>query len=541
MKLLALIFLWIFAFIGCDQPTQFERDNSNDPSSNEFEPDSLKNFTYSVLDDHASLKWELGSNFIENYLLGKTNVSGEFEKLKILDKNTNSYNDYTISPFSGIYRIQFLGPSGPYNTPDLTYKYDIGSTNFSFSNNALDSLNLIWENNTYFNTTAVLEVQTHLGTYEQLSVVPGHSDIYTVTNLSQNSIGINSFRHTEYSDIDVSESLYTSEIRLPFWDYPGTISNVPNRAYMVKLQNSVYGFTNDSGNFGNKSFKFDINDFNAEIIKSPPNFGNNHPILSLDVIGSKIIALSYTDNYAIYEPSSNSWVVYNEPLIGSGPNFSTLNLDENRLFVTGRGNLIFDLPSNTWTRIPPLNSFRKYHSSILLDDGNIFVAGEKFEDEDNNSAEIYSFEQEKWIKTPNASIQIYRLIKLKNGKVLALGQYESIEYDPVNNVWVNRKRYDLDDHITRGISSPILHLLPDGNVMLAGLVKKGIDNTYGEGTKSQIYIPETNEWRRISDLKIFTRELSLPITLDNSNVLLIHNRHNWDGLHYEVLGYSLFR
>lgn len=550
MKKLLLITFVALAVCSCDQPTQFIRNNSNDPSSASFKPDSLEDFTLSILEDHILLEWKPGSNYVEGYFLEKTDRTGNFNKLTTLSKKDTTYEDGTLSPFSGEYRIQYLDTTESYTNSALILSFDINPTNFSISEVQSDGIDLQWSKNAYFETRVSIEWQSNSDPYEEITTVPAASEQYLLTNFDQKSIGKNKFRLTEYSEIDTSESLITSEIRLPVWKYPGTVQNAGNTGYMIRYGNTIYCFIFDFG-FGSKSYKFNINDFNAEVIQSPPKLDNNDGISSLDVIGDKILALGNLNKYAIYDLQSDNWSTYQDTLLDERDGPSRIALDNHRLLISGgarrtangevlTSSLIYNINTNDWSKVANLKVPRYEHMSVELDNGKIFVAGNRTERHIRNSAEIYNPDTDLWQLVDTPPITPYLITKLSNGKILAVSKNKSIEFNPLNSNWENEAAYELGDHITKSITAPILYSLPGGNAILAGMVKEGIDNTTGEGNKCQIYIAKKQQWFRIGNLNFPTESLAFPTIINDGDFLIVH-RSNWQGIPYEILEYSNYR
>lgn len=547
MKKIIITIFVALVVCSCEQPATFERVNPNDPSSSFFTPDSIEDFSLSILNDHIALEWKLGSNFIEGYLLEKTDVNGTFREVATLDIKDTTYKDREVSPFTGEYRIQYIDTS---NNSTLIQEYDINPSNFSIINYQNDGIELQWNKNSYFESMVELEWKANSDPYKKIATVSSSQQQYHFTDFDQKSIGTNKFRLVEYSEVDDSGSLTTSEVRLPVWKYPGTVRNAENTGYMIRHNNTIYCFIYDFG-FGYQSYKFNLVDFNAKVIQSPPMLDNNDGISSLDVIGEKILALGNSNKYAIYDLKSDNWSTYQDSLLNERAGPSRITLDNHRLLISGgaiktangdvlTSALIYNVATNNWSKIANLKVPRYEHMSIELDNGKLFVAGNRTERHMKNSAEIYNPDTDQWQLVDASPITPYLITKLSNGKILAVSKNKSIEFDPSNSSWENEATYELGDHITKSITAPTLYSLPGGNAILAGMVKEGIDNTSGEGNRCQIYIAEKQQWFSIGNLNFHIENLAFSTILDNGDFLIVH-RENWQGIPYEILEYSKFR
>jgi hypothetical protein len=544
MRSFLYILILAVTIAGCEQPTEFERENTSDPAAINFIPNAIESFDLTVNENHIRLEWKPGSEFINGFLLEKTNSAGEFEEVQTFDKNITAYSDESISPFSGQYRIQYLEERDTESNPALTRSYNINPTNFSIVNVQNDGIDLEWNKNTYFETTASIEWKSNSGTYETITTVPTATGEYRFTGFGKEAIGKNIFRFTEYSEIDSSDTLESVEVRLPVWQHLGTIENLSISGYKIKYDGIIYGFTQGF------SYKMDLTNFVAEQIEPPPDIGSSYNVENSSVLGNKIVMILPENNYAIYDPITDSWQQYQEPLLDQRTGSSIIKLDENRLLVSGGGRrgangeilksaLIFDIRDNSWTEIANMNVSRYMHNSVHLENGEVLVAGSITERHIRNTAEIYNIDTNQWQMLDDPPIIPYLITMLENGKILVVSENESVEFNPLSNTWENRKKFEFNDRILRSRTDPILVSLPGGNALLIGMIRERTSST-GEGIHSQIYLHEKEAWVRTGNLHYATGNGAYVIELNDGDLILFHRR-TWMGNNIEFLKYSNFR
>ncbi len=137
-----------------------------------------------------------------------------------------------------------------------------------------------------------------------------------------------------------------------------------------------------------------------------------------------------------------------------------------------------------WNQTGNLDPGRSEFPSVLLDDGNVLVAGGFIGCYETSSCMIYNQITGEWATTDSLSYPAanFTLTKLSNGKILAIYGIFSEVFDPTTGTWSGLTT--LNFH--RIYHSAIM--LQNGKVLVVG---GDYQNNY---QSSEIYDPETNEW-----------------------------------------------
>ncbi len=114
-KIVVLFGVLVLHFTGCGTEPEFERDNKNDPSSDNFVPDlpTVPNILIDILDDrNIKLTWNIPQLYDGALLYKKYKDTTELMKIDSLDGSTNSFIDsskvftvgtsYSLKPFRRI-------------------------------------------------------------------------------------------------------------------------------------------------------------------------------------------------------------------------------------------------------------------------------------------------------------------------------------------------------------------------------------------------------------------------------------------------------
>lgn len=553
MKTIVYILLPVLALwaSGCGQPTEFERENANDPLGNNFIPDKLESFSIEARDNGIYLEWESGSEFITGYKLEKTNSNGTYEAFKTFDPSVTSYLDQAVSPFRVGYKISYSDSSAIGTANELEAAVDLNPTNFLVQNSTNNGVEMKWNDNTYFETSMRIERRSGSGEFEEIGVTESGSEQYADTQLSHENIGANQYRITAISEVDESESLISQEVRLPAWNYQGNLENLENTGYMISDGDYIYGLIPESGFSSYYSYKIDLTDLSVSEIQSPPGIGISYNIGNAVLLGEKILTVLPDSYFAIYDTDSDSWELYNEPLLDDRTELSVLKLNENSIIVSGgvrnyntnealRSALLFDISTSDWTVLADMILPRYSHKSVLTDDGRVVVLGENFDNDDpGKSGEIYNPNTDTWSAIPDPPIQPYKAVKMIDGKVLVLGARESAELNLSLMTWENNKIYEFFDEIKARLSRPVVRKLNDGNILLMGH-NSSTDFHSGSGIYAQIYLSDEKTWVRTGKLNYPTGYGAFALVRPNSDILLIHERVS-SGVRVENFHYSVFQ
>jgi hypothetical protein len=149
----------------------------------------------------------------------------------------------------------------------------------------------------------------------------------------------------------------------------------------------------------------------------------------------------------IFDPTGGTWAVGPSAPVPFGTGHNSIPLNNGRILVSGGGNrcgtvfrsaALFDPTTATWTRIGDMTVPREFHSSALLPDGRVLVAGGVGQNSLYQSianAEIYDPTTGAWSAMPNMTtarstacngyMESY-LATLPNGRVLAAAGDRSV-------------------------------------------------------------------------------------------------------------------
>lgn len=155
-----------------------------------------------------------------------------------------------------------------------------------------------------------------------------------------------------------------------------------------------------------------------------------------------------------------------------------------------------------WSATGSLNRLRRYHSTVLLQNGKVLVAGgqDGITTSTTNTCEIYDPATGLWTLTGSMT-DARRLVKavlLQSGKVLIIGQdiYPASPncelYDPMTGTWASTGSMNT----ARVRSSAIL--LPNGKVLVAG----GSPDFTVATVSCELYDPNTETWSPTGDLNV---------------------------------------
>lgn len=188
---------------------------------------------------------------------------------------------------------------------------------------------------------------------------------------------------------------------------------------------------------------------------------------------------------------------------------------------------LFDTRSARWTLAPMMHQSRAQHTSTLLADGRVLVAGGIGQEENLlSSAEIYDPSTRTW--TPSGAMHDARMghtaTLLPDGKVLVAGGLgngtsspiaflDRVEiYDPVTGTWSQ----------TQPMGSPRVEhsatLLADGSVLVVG---GDIEPRSPALRSAEVYQPSAGSWKTVSHLANTERAAHTAATLPDGKVLLV--------------------
>jgi N-acetylneuraminic acid mutarotase len=239
---------------------------------------------------------------------------------------------------------------------------------------------------------------------------------------------------------------------------------------------------------------------------------------------------SYERSAELYDPNTNTWTNTPQPAYSRGYHTATLLANGKVLIAGGTSSNTSEVydPNNgangSWSTSANMNSIHAYHAATLLKNGKVLLTGghngayttisEIFDPSGNSN-------QGTW--TTSAAMPEARghhtSTLLNNGKVLVAGganhsNYLSsaIIYDPDLNTWSSASSMNY----ARAFHTA--NLLPDGRVLVVG----GSDsiNTTAIGRSAEIYNPDTDTWTLISNLNLERRNHNTVVLSDGRAIIV---------------------
>jgi N-acetylneuraminic acid mutarotase len=178
---------------------------------------------------------------------------------------------------------------------------------------------------------------------------------------------------------------------------------------------------------------------------------------------------------------------------------------------------LYDPATGTWTFTGSMNARRVYHSETTLADGRVLVVG-CFTDGFTNSAELYDPATGIWSFTGSTTTPhfgFHTATRLQNGKVLVAGGYDANLhistnaelYDPATGTWTST------GSLITARQQHTATLLNNGKVLVAG------GDDVGMLASAELYDPATGSWTSTGSLN-FARWRHTATLLTNGKVLV---------------------
>ncbi|CAF1461217.1 unnamed protein product [Adineta ricciae] len=179
---------------------------------------------------------------------------------------------------------------------------------------------------------------------------------------------------------------------------------------------------------------------------------------------------------------------------------------------------LLNLISNSWSLTGTMALSRAFHTTTKLADGNVLVAGGRYSSF-TNTAELYNSTTGTWTFTGNMTgLRIGHIaVLLTNGKVLIAGGLSSATtflntaelYDPITGTWTATAT------MNNARNQPSAHLLMDGKVLVVG----GQNSLAAALKTAEIYDPTTGIWTMVSNMTM-ARYIPRGSVLKNGKVLI---------------------
>jgi len=199
----------------------------------------------------------------------------------------------------------------------------------------------------------------------------------------------------------------------------------------------------------------------------------------------------------IYNPSVGQWSIV-APLPQGREWHSTTVLKDGRVLVAG-GSLnnntclktafIYNPSTNIWSTAAPMNESRCEHRALLLDNGNVLVSGSGSAGVENNTVEMYDPVNNIW--QPTASMNFARwkhaLVEINDSQMFVTGGWDDPEtceiFDPLVSHW------KIIDSLAQGRADMVVQYLSDGVIIVSHGTSQGIFFN-----SSELYSPGSNKW-----------------------------------------------
>jgi len=267
------------------------------------------------------------------------------------------------------------------------------------------------------------------------------------------------------------------------------------------------------------------------VTNTPMPIGRYHHTATLLFNGQVLVAGGYfgpTASAELFNPATGAWTNTGSMNIGRAVHTATLLLDGKVLVAGGAifsGNgyyttnsaELYDPSNGIWTVTGSMASNRQYHTSTLLPNGKVLVAGGENDSGILSSAELYDPTTGMWTNTGSMNVKrtAYTATLLPNGEVLIAGGSSDVTlllptelYDPNTGTWTNTGAMNLSR------DEPTATLLPNGKVLVAGGVSGPVFTNLAE-----LYDPVTGTWAETGALNI-ERKYHVAALLPDGKVLV---------------------
>jgi uncharacterized repeat protein (TIGR03803 family) len=254
------------------------------------------------------------------------------------------------------------------------------------------------------------------------------------------------------------------------------------------------------------------------------------------VTGGHFTATGSSPTCELYDPDFGTWAETGAMATARGNHTATLLLNRKVLVAGGfkrdTGSALstaelYDPGTGTWRAVGSLASARVNHTATLLPNGKVLVAGgapDNLQSTSLSTVEVYDPDTGIWTtKNPMSSArQAHTSTLLPDGRVLVAGGFNvgyftsSAEiYDPASGTWMATGALGT----SRGVHSATL--LPDGKVLAVGGNHNSLDAPPAVALFSaELYDPATGTWTTASRSLNTTRSTHTATLLPSGQVLI---------------------
>lgn len=189
------------------------------------------------------------------------------------------------------------------------------------------------------------------------------------------------------------------------------------------------------------------------------------------------------------------------------------------LILLGTNIIVIAQSYGSWTETGSLNTARVNHAIVVLPDGKVLVSGNDV-DSIQSSCEIYDITTEKWsyITPMNVPRALHNLVLLSTGKVLAIAglKERSCEiFNPVTETWSMTDSIPTFRYFGQSVTT-----LTDGKVLVAGgMFVDTVSWNIVVLNNLDIYNPQTAKWTEAAHLNL-RRYGHTATLLDDGRVLV---------------------
>ncbi|WP_051237024.1 IPTL-CTERM sorting domain-containing protein [Ottowia thiooxydans] len=243
--------------------------------------------------------------------------------------------------------------------------------------------------------------------------------------------------------------------------------------------------------------------------------------------GQVLVRTDASRQARLYDPVTNAWSDAGMQTVVRGLPSMTL-LSDGRVLVAGGSNErsaeLYDPVTRSWAATGSMATARRAHTAVLMRDGRVLVASGTQSSGQVPGAEIYDPLTGSWsLAAPPLVPRHYASMNLlADGRLLLAGGYtsggvtgQSEVYDPAANTWTATGTLSFPRNGTMG--SPLAHatVLVSGKVLIVG----GADGARNAQKTAELYDPATGFWSN-ADVITVGRENGNAHLLPSGEVLL---------------------